>query len=883
MATVASHKRLYTYYQWDGVDNHTYHREFLSFVETIETYGGLGAVGVIPVFLNDKIIELHKQGLIADANAPTNDERALAIDAVHEEYLTALMISGANRERFSLLRTDLQNQYGYGNDLYPKTTDQCLSLLNRWTVSTPRSKRPDASGTTATTPIKKEEDEALVFAQDGTKPSGGDTAKRTGKDSRRPKSSSSSTSSSSGRITNVQCKTCGCMGHTSHVCPDSKRPLEQIHAMDADDASEESDASSYHITYDSRDRDGVFRVFTDNGVVEFMSTDTGLHVLNLRDNPEAAYLLATHVSDTAPSPIQTPPDHQLHVNTVRDNYHGYTKTQVANDIFGPDLATIRGKTVRHSPERVVTDYVEIPRDFIEKHYRVTIVADVMFVNSILLINLLHFIVMWLNNFPTTTGTCWSPREIILRHRLDYKHHCRAPFGAYCEVHEDHDKELNSMKTLIDRVSKLAKISGVLKDLIFADRHRQPYTWPDNPPDSLDDTPIGAYPDLPAEFPGVILDRSPPGVTPNVDTNASDQEDWAALADAALDNADLDLSPPPSPEIIDLSSDGDDDPSPIPSSLRQTLKYIPKLEPTSLPPTPPPLADLPISRYPSCARAPPKRLAEYHLYAMMADESKRPPSYPYRNANAIFSQSTIFAHEQRDVATCDIPGAFLHADNPDYVLMRLDGILAELMVKVAPSIYRKTCPFGSRRGTTTSAGGGKVNISVWAGNYFGLSNVRKSPPPDSWASDPENDVAILHIVISPGGEPILPRANSDGVNRSLYLIEGHERERACLDMDSTKDVLIVQGRPIGEPVATSHGPFVMNTYAEIDDAIADYRRTGFGGWPWSREDVVFPREKGRFAVINGVETRPPTKTIGKKVDPESVRRRARLQTSRTSWE
>jgi hypothetical protein len=172
-------------------------------------------VGVIPVFLNEKISELHKQGLIADANAPTDDEGALVIDAVREEYLAALMISGASRERFSLLRTDLQNQYGYGNDLYPKTTDQCLSLLNRWTVSTPRTKRPDASGATATTPIKKEEDEALVFAQDGTKPvssSGGDTAKRAGKDSRRSKSSSSS-SSSSGRITNVQCKTCGRMGH----------------------------------------------------------------------------------------------------------------------------------------------------------------------------------------------------------------------------------------------------------------------------------------------------------------------------------------------------------------------------------------------------------------------------------------------------------------------------------------------------------------------------------------------------------------------------------------------------------------------------------------------------------------------------------------------
>jgi hypothetical protein len=58
------------------------------------------------------------------------------------------------------------------------------------------------------------------------------------------------------------------------------------------------------------------------------------------------------------------------------------------------------------------------------------------------------------------------------------------------------------------------------------------------------------------------------------------------------------------------------------------------------------------------------------------------------SEAIFIQSTIFAHEGRDIATCDIPGAFLQADNPDYVLMRLDGILAELMVQVAPSHYRK---------------------------------------------------------------------------------------------------------------------------------------------------------------------------------------------------
>jgi hypothetical protein len=54
MATVASHKRLFTHYQCNGLDNHTYHREFMSFVKTIETYGGVGAEGVIPTFLDEK-------------------------------------------------------------------------------------------------------------------------------------------------------------------------------------------------------------------------------------------------------------------------------------------------------------------------------------------------------------------------------------------------------------------------------------------------------------------------------------------------------------------------------------------------------------------------------------------------------------------------------------------------------------------------------------------------------------------------------------------------------------------------------------------------------------------------------------------------------------
>jgi hypothetical protein len=46
----------------------------------------------------------------------------------------------------------------------------------------------------------------------------------------------------------------------------------------------------------------------------------------------------------------------------------------AHAIFNPDLASIRGKTVRCKPEQVVTDYIKIPRNFFMNHN--------LFVNSV---------------------------------------------------------------------------------------------------------------------------------------------------------------------------------------------------------------------------------------------------------------------------------------------------------------------------------------------------------------------------------------------------------------------------------------------------------------------------------------------------------------------
>jgi hypothetical protein len=56
------------------------------------------------------------------------------------------------------------------------------------------------------------------------------------------------------------------------------------------------------------------------------------------------------------------------------------------------------------------------------------------------IEMMHFCIMWMNAFPVKSGISvkWSPRELISRHKLDAKLHCKTPFGAYCEVHTDPD-------------------------------------------------------------------------------------------------------------------------------------------------------------------------------------------------------------------------------------------------------------------------------------------------------------------------------------------------------------------------------------------------------------------------------------------------------------
>lgn len=158
-------------------------------------------------------------------------------------------------------------------------------------------------------------------------------------------------------------------------------------------------------------------------------------------------------------------------------------------------------------------------------------------------------------------------------------------------------------------------------------------------------------------------------------------------------------------------------------------------------------------------------------------------------------------------------------------------------------------------------GNKTEVTVIAGVFE--NQMAPAPAPHSWAANPANEVAIWIIRMDPGAQFTLP-AVAPEVYRTLYFYEGstinvagleikkHHAAGLLAEMDIVVEsgqqearMLLLQGKPIAEPVS-QYGPFVMNTHIEIQQAMADYRKTHFGGWPWPRHDQVHGGNPERFA-------------------------------------
>ena len=169
---------------------------------------------------------------------------------------------------------------------------------------------------------------------------------------------------------------------------------------------------------------------------------------------------------------------------------------------------------------------------------------------------------------------------------------------------------------------------------------------------------------------------------------------------------------------------------------------------------------------------------------------------------------------------------------------------------------------------SDAAGKQTTVTVIAGALPGADQPL-APPPESWASQPGSDVAIWTLCLEPGARWTMPKAAGTNTHRMLYFFVGDSLrvgpqdvgQHAALELVAGQDwqltntgatpleCLLLQGQPIAEPVA-QYGPFVMNTQAEIMQAMNDSRRTQFGGWPWAQQDPVHGTEARRFARYPG---------------------------------
>lgn len=123
----------------------------------------------------------------------------------------------------------------------------------------------------------------------------------------------------------------------------------------------------------------------------------------------------------------------------------------------------------------------------------------------------------------------------------------------------------------------------------------------------------------------------------------------------------------------------------------------------------------------------------------------------------------------------------------------------------------------------------VELSLVAGSMKGVENPLP-PPPESWAAQSENEVAIWTLRMAPGSRYELPPCQSAlGIRRTVYFFKGPVARVGGKELQSHGAVevktdvpcdlynsgskehvefLVLQGRPIGEPIV-QHGPFVMN--------------------------------------------------------------------------
>ncbi len=87
-----------------------YHEDFLVLVKVIEEYGGARSLTHFPNMIKKELLSDN-----IDVTKATADQMKKTKKNVREKFLAALMLSGANRDKYGNLKRSMQENYVTGN------------------------------------------------------------------------------------------------------------------------------------------------------------------------------------------------------------------------------------------------------------------------------------------------------------------------------------------------------------------------------------------------------------------------------------------------------------------------------------------------------------------------------------------------------------------------------------------------------------------------------------------------------------------------------------------------------------------------------------------------------------------------------------------------
>jgi hypothetical protein len=199
---VGAFKNLLYFFQKPTQSNLDYHEDILVLVKFIEEYGGAGLLTHFPNMIKKELLSDN-----LDITKATSDELKKA-KKMREKFLAALMLDGANYDKYGDLKRSIQENYVTGTSEYPVSSEVVLHILNAYLppAGWNRRMKQDGGG-----------DSRAMFAQTDN-----DTWKK-----------------------NITCHKCGKKGYLARKCKSKKEP-DQVHAnVEEEEADEDKDENIF--------------------------------------------------------------------------------------------------------------------------------------------------------------------------------------------------------------------------------------------------------------------------------------------------------------------------------------------------------------------------------------------------------------------------------------------------------------------------------------------------------------------------------------------------------------------------------------------------------------------------------------------------------------